>query len=166
MHGEVRVTPLSDDPERFSVGSSLYARPTSRSSAGAREAGERVLLRITSSRGDPALPIVGFAGVTGRDQAEELRGHVLEIPSTELDELEDGEFYYFDLEGLEVRNLAGEAVGTVAEVLESPANVILSVALTAGRTVLLPFVEEVVPDLDIAGGYVVVDQRYLSADEG
>ena len=108
---------------------------------------------------------MAFAGVTGRDGAEELRGHVLEIPSAELAELEDGEFYYFDLEGLEVRALAGEVVGTVAEVLESPANVVLVVALTAGGTVLLPFVEEVVPDLDIAGGFVVVDERYLSSDE-
>jgi 16S rRNA processing protein RimM len=157
--------PLSDDPERFGVGSSLYARPTTRSNAAARASGERVLLSITSSRGDAGLPIVAFAGVTGRDQAEELRGHVLEIPSTELAELEDGEFYYFDLEGLEVRTLAGGVVGTVAEVLESPANVVLVVTLAAGETVLLPFVEEVVPDLDIAGGFVVVDERYLAADE-
>jgi 16S rRNA processing protein RimM len=165
VHGEVRVMPSSDDPERFSVGSSLYARPTTRSNAGARAIGERVLLCITSSRGDVGLPIVAFAGVTDRDEAEALRGHVLEIPSAELAQLEDGEFYYFDLEGLDVRTRSGDVVGTVAEVLESPANVVLVVALTAGGTTLLPFVEEVVPDLDIGGGFVVVDERYLSPDE-
>lgn len=165
MHGEVRVVSTSDDPERFSVGSSLYARPTTRSSAEARAGGERVLFQITSSRGDPGLAIVAFAGVTSRAAAEALRGYVLEIPGSELAELDDGGYYYFDLDGLEVRTRTGEVVGTVDEVLETPANDVLVVALTAGGTVLLPLVMEVVPDLDVAGGFLVIDERYLAAED-
>ncbi|MCL5942602.1 MAG: ribosome maturation factor RimM [Actinobacteria bacterium] len=164
IHGEVRVASSSDNPDRLVPGAYVYARPGRRGLAAA--AGQRAHLRITSVRGVPEEPIVAFAGVSDRDEADALRGHILEVPSSELPELEDGEYYPFDLEGLEVRTPAGESVGVVVEVVESPAHDILVVGLSSGGAggraeALVPFVEAAVPVVEPAAGYLVVEPRFL-----
>jgi 16S rRNA processing protein RimM len=162
VHGEVRVTPDSDNPERFAPGSIVYARPGRVGVASAAEP-QQVPLTVESVRGDGAFPIVAFEEVPDRNQAEALSGYILEVPSSELPELDDGEFYPFDLQGLEARTPDGSAIGQVVEAVESPAHAILIVRLTGGREVMLPFVEAVVPTVDIAGGFVVVEPAFLDA---
>jgi 16S rRNA processing protein RimM len=156
----VRVTPDSDNPERFAPGSVLYARPAR---VGLVESAEpqQVRLTVEDIRGDGAFPIVAFKEVADRDQAEALSGFVLEVPSSELPALADDEFYPFDLQGLEARTVDGAVVGRVVEAVESPAHAILIVRLTGGGEIMLPFVEAAVPTVDLAAGYVVVERSFL-----
>jgi 16S rRNA processing protein RimM len=155
MRGEVRVSLSTDNPERFTPGARLFARPR----GAAAGAGRPLVVEVV--RGDPALPIVAFEGLGAREEAGELRDHVLEIPSSELPELPEGDFYPFQLEGLEARAPAGRRVGVVRELLEAPANDVLVVTMDEGGEVLLPFVMEAVPEVHLDGRYVVVDERFL-----
>ena len=162
VHGEVRIVTDSDNPERFSPGSMLHARPGRPGVAGPRRP-EQIPLTVVSLRGAEDFPILAFAEVPDRDAAEALRGYVLEVRSSQLPDLGEDEFYPFDLEGLEVRNSAGERLGEVAEVVDSPAHAILVVSLGAGGEAMVPFVQVAVPVVDVTAGYVAVDEAFLGS---
>jgi 16S rRNA processing protein RimM len=164
VRGEVRVTLSTDNPDRFVVGAVMYAAPHR---AGLMRSGPgRVPLQISSIRGMDDSPIVGFVGYETRTDAESLRGSVLQVPISELPELEEGEFYPFELEGLVAVDLAGAPLGTVAEVLETPAHDLLAVTLANGGELLVPFTHEIVPEVDLGAGRLVVDADRLRPAEG
>jgi 16S rRNA processing protein RimM len=170
VRGEVRVLPSSDNPERFAPASVFYARPDRPGVAGPRLR-EQVRLTITTVRGCEDFPIVGFREVADRDAAEALVGHVLEIRSNQLPELDEDEFYPFDLIGLEARDEAGTVVGPVTDVLENPAHELLVIATmtdAAGAPVelLVPFVLAAVPTVSVAEGYLVVASGFLGEADG
>lgn len=161
VHGEVRVALTSDNPERFIPGASVHARPGRRGVAGARLQ-ERAQLTVASVRGDDDFPIVAFEEIPDRDKAEALGGYVLEIPGTQLPDLDQDEFYPFDLIGLEAREPTGSVLGRVSNALDSPAHAILVIALPKGGEALVPFVEAGVPTVDLGAGYLVVEPELLS----
>lgn len=99
--------------------------------------------------------IARLTGVDDRDAANALRGADIGVPRSVLPEVEAGEYYWFDLVGLEVRNLEGEYLGKVARILETHANPVI--ALTGERERLLPFVETVVREVDFDHQKMVVD---------
>jgi len=160
VHGEVRVRPDSDNPERFAPGSVLHARPQRLGVAGSRLR-EQVRLTVEEVRGEGDFPIVGFREVADRDRAEAMRGYILEVRSTQLPELPEDEFYPFDLETLQVRDPVGVAVGRVTGVVESPAHPILVIELDAGGERMVPFVSAAVPTVAVAEGYLVVEPLFL-----
>ena len=168
VQGEVRVISVSDNPDRFSEGSVMFARPQRLGMARPRS-GERVALTVQSIRGTDDFPIVAFEQVDSREAAEAVRGYVLEVEASQLPALEPDEFYPFDLVGLKVRTTDGVDVGCVADVVESPAHALLVVAVEAGpgpnspkaHEVLVPFVGVAVPTVDLESGYLEVVARYL-----
>lgn len=163
VHGEVRVILSSDNPDRFLPGSVFHARPARSGVAGARLR-QQVRLTVESVRGDEDFPIVAFREIADREAAEGYRGHLLEVRCAQLPELDEDEFYPFDLVGLEVRDPEGTAVGRVTEALESPAHALLAVRLQSGPEVLVPFVAAAVPLVLVAEGYLVVEPRFLAAE--
>ena len=168
VHGEVRVVPSSDNPDRFLPGSVLHCRPGRVGVAGPRLQ-EQVRLTVDTLRGDDAFPIVAFREVSGRTAAEGLRGYILLVRSEDLPELDDDEYYPFDLIGLAVRDQAGAHRGRVVDAVESPAHALLVIRLGgegAADTdevpeVLVPFVYEAVPVVEPGEGYLVVGSAYL-----
>jgi 16S rRNA processing protein RimM len=163
VHGEVRVRPDSDNPERFAPGSVLYARPARAGVAGPRLP-EQVMLTIEGVRGGDEFPIVAFSEVGDRGGAEALRGYLLEVRSVDLPALDDDEYYPFDLDGLEVRGVNGAVLGRVSEVIESPAHAILAVSLRSGGETLFPFVAAAVSAVDVDQGYLVVEPAFMDVE--
>jgi len=188
IRGEVRVASSTDNPDRFVPGETVYARDARpgvvrarRTEAALPGADDRLPLEIEDARGTDENPIIAFFGVDTREQAEGLRGFVLEVPGDQLPDLDDGEYYLCDLEGLEVRvapadvatdpgrtDLSTRAanaslrVGIVAEAVEGVTHDILALRLDAdGREVLVPFIEEAVPEVEMDAGYLVVHPAFL-----
>lgn len=161
VQGEVRVSPSSDNPERYLPGARFHARPGRVGVAGLRLP-EQLVLTVESVRGGEDFPILGFREIADRDSAETLRGYVLEIRSSQLPELDEDEFYPFDLVGLEARDPSDCEFGRVTDVVESPAHPILIIALVAGGEALAPFVQAAVPVVDVEAGYLVVDPEFIS----
>lgn len=96
-----------------------------------------------------------FAGCDGRDQAAVYRGRQVAVPRDAFPEAGTNEYYWADLIGLKVVNAAGEDLGTVARVFETGANDVL--VLEATRERLIPFIDQVVREVDVSGGVIRVD---------
>jgi 16S rRNA processing protein RimM len=94
--------------------------------------------------------------VNDRNAAEALQGYEIAVPRAELPPAEEDEYYWDDIIGLEVVNLAGESLGKVAGLLETGAHDILKVA--AGEVErLIPFTDPIVREVDTGAGRIVVD---------
>jgi 16S rRNA processing protein RimM len=147
VKGEVTVEVRTDSPEeRFVVGKALETDPA--------DVGP---LTITAQRWHKDRLLVRFEEVPDRTAAEQLRGVFLVVDSAELPPLDDpDEFHDHELIGLRVETVDGEAVGEVVDVLHH-AQDMLVVSGEKGSEVLVPFVRELVPDVDTAAGRVVID---------
>lgn len=147
--GELAVDVRTDSPEqRFAVGSVIV---TTLRDGSTRE------LTVAAARSHSGRLLVRFEEVLNRDVAETLRGALLLADTAELPPIEDeDEFYDHELEGLRAELGDGTVIGTVLEVLHSPGGELLSVDRD-GSTVLVPFVRDIVPVVDVPGGRVVLD---------
>jgi 16S rRNA processing protein RimM len=149
IRGEVSVDLRTDDAERrFEVGIEVTTDPTS--------AGPLTVLS-TRPHGDQLL--VRFAEVTDRSAAEGLRGVLLTAVADTDTQEEPDTFYPHQLVGLRVVTTDGVEVGEVAEVIPAPAHDLLRVRRDDGRDALVPFVSELVPDVDLAAGCLRVADR-------
>lgn len=145
IRGDVVVDSFTGAPEDIGAYGPLQ------SADGARDFTLKVV-RVT-----PKGVIAHIKGVDDRNGAEALRGVDLFVARAKLPEADDGEFYYADLEGLQVENEAGETIGKVIAVQNFGAGDLLEVRLGDERgTELIPFTDAVVPVVDVAAGRVVV----------
>ena len=97
-----------------------------------------------------------LAGVNGREEAEALQGMKIAVPRNELPAAEEGEYYWSDLIGLQVKNLQGESFGCVTELMETGANDVLVVDDAETRR-LIPFVDSVVTEVNLEAQCILVD---------
>ncbi|MBD2496151.1 ribosome maturation factor RimM [Nostoc sp. FACHB-280] len=147
LAGELRVYPETDFPERFEVsGTRWLLRP------GQTEPQPIELLDGRYLEGKN-LYVISIAGVDNRNQAEELRDCRLFVPASDRPELGEDEYHVVDLIGLEVfLQTSGELLGKVVDVIPA-GNDLLEVELLnhekANKTVLIPFVKEITPVVDI-----------------
>jgi 16S rRNA processing protein RimM len=100
--------------------------------------------------------LVEAEGVRDRNAAEALRGTELFVPRSALPDLDADEFYYADLEGLEVLGTDGAHLGVVRALGNYGAGDILDVMTDDGRSVPLPFDHDAVRAVDVEAGCVVV----------
>lgn len=103
-----------------------------------------------------------FEGVGGRDQADGLKGYEILVRRDRLQALGDGEFYWFQLEGLGVRNKDRVLLGIVDHLIRTGANDVLALRPGKGSVDeaerLIPYVEgDVVLQVDPAVGEILVD---------
>ncbi|HEV7756185.1 MAG TPA: ribosome maturation factor RimM [Mycobacteriales bacterium] len=147
IRGDVFVAVRTDDPEaRFAAGSVLATDPA--------EVGP---LTVTEARNHSGKLVVSFAGYTDRSAAETLSGVRLVIDSADLPPSDDPEeFHDHELVGLAAVLGDGTPLGSVTEVVHGPAGDLLAIAREGGGEVLVPFILEFVPEVDVAGGRVVL----------
>ncbi|HUP95483.1 MAG TPA: ribosome maturation factor RimM [Burkholderiales bacterium] len=111
--------------------------------------------RVEGMQVNSAAVVVKLAGCEDRDAAALFRGREIAVPRDALPETAANEFYWSDLVGLKVVNAENEDLGTVSEVFATGANDVLVVQ--GDRERLIPFTEEVVKRVDLAGGVIRVD---------
>ena len=101
--------------------------------------------------------VVKFQEVPDRNGAELLRGWEIVVDRNQLPELEDDEYYWIDLEGMEVVNEQDQFLGTVRQVMPTGANEVL-VVKDAERERLIPLVmEHYVKEIDPQSNRILVD---------
>lgn len=124
--------------------------------------GDEYEVTFASVRGHESAPIVAIDGVDSRSAAEEYRGALICAARELLPEPEEDEFFLADLEGCVAHAVAtGERIGQVAKAEALPANVVLTIALDAGGTLLAPLVDIAIPHIDAAARRLEVDTEYL-----
>ncbi|TLM72434.1 ribosome maturation factor RimM [Pseudarthrobacter sp. NamB4] len=145
IRGEVTVQVLTDAPEdRFVPGTEFVVEPASHGP-----------LTVSSARWNKDILLLGFDQIATRNEAETLRGAKLFIETEELDEDDDEGWYEHELVGLEAR-VGSQVVGKVAALNTMPVQDLLVVTTPAGDEVLIPFVEQIVPEVNIDQGYILL----------
>jgi 16S rRNA processing protein RimM len=143
VRGEVAVENRSDNPERWTSGATVFD-----------ETGRSLTIRTVRPHGDRLL--ITFEGIGDRTAAERLAGRILAVPESWLPQLDEGQWWAFQLEGCAVVTASGRPLGTVAEVLAYPAHDIWRVVDEHGAETLIPAVEAFVVSVDAAARTAIV----------
>ena len=148
LRGELKVNPASDFPERFTKPGPRWLR--------ACDGDRPTQIQLNSGRQLPgrSLFVVRVEGVNDRAAAEALIGQDLLVRGDDRPTLADGEFHLLDLVGMEARlSEQGEVVGKVTDLI-SGGNDLLELKRPDGRTLLIPFVEAIVPEVHLDQGWL------------
>lgn len=142
--GEVRVELLTDHPERFEWLDAVYV-------------GEKDPRRvpIVSVRYHQDVVLLKLDGYPTRTEAEMLRGELLQVPESEAVPLEEGEYFLYQLIGVEVFTENGHRVGQLTEILETGANNVFVVD-DRNNQYLIPDIPDVIRDVDIENRRLVI----------
>ena len=148
LRGEVRVTPLTDHPERFERVTECVLWDATRD--------ERETRRISTARRHGDALLVTFAGCSAPEDAQALVGRLIALPRSEALPPAEGTFYPWQLEGARVTTEDGALVGHVKGIEHAGAQDLWVVTAADGREHLIPAVPEIVLDVDIAAARVVI----------
>lgn len=154
VRGEVRLQSFTQDPKAIAT-------------YGALVAGDGRAFRLTDVRNvKDAMLVVRIDGVTDRTAAERLTHIELFIERDALPPPEADEFYIADLIGLDAVDAAGIAIGRIVDVPNYGGGDLIEVRpADGGETLLFPFTQEVVPQIDIAAGRVTIVPPEETEDE-
>ncbi len=147
VRGELKVESFSEPPQALLK----YAPLTLRDARGNERELEDVRGRVSSKGLVMTIP-----GIQDRDAAEALRGAELHVPRSALPPPAPGEYYWIDLEGLEVVTTTGVVLGRVSHLFSTGVNDVLVVE--GERERMIPFREpDYVTSVDFESGRVTVD---------
>ena len=147
VRGEVRLLPHAASCVTVRPGLDVILRHTDAT---------EVSLQITQARPHASFVLLKFVGIDSRGEAEPLRDTALLVEEAHLPQLEEGEFYHYQVIGLPIQTMTHQRIGTIAEVLTTQAHDIL-VVRDGDQEYLIPVVEDVVRAIDIKGRFVTVD---------
>ena len=139
--GKLKVEVITDFPHRLSPQSSLYV--------------DRQPMTVAETEWRKGLAIVKLEDIDSLEQAERLRGKTLEIHRRQLEKLPEGQYYHFQLIGLEVWTTEGQRIGKVMRILSASSNDNYVVAGEKGE-ILIPAVEDVVKSIDLERGRITI----------
>ena len=150
LKGDVRIKPSSDFPERFTKPGKRWIQKTN-----------ELPTKIKLVKGTPvpgkSIYILSIAGVSNRSSAEKIIGWNLVIPIDSRPNLGDDEYHYFDLIGLEARKGPKKTlIGYVTDLIKG-GNDLLEIELVEGKKVLVPFVKEIVPKIEIKEKWLLIN---------
>lgn len=154
VRGEVKATILTDDASRFGLLPRVFVGP---------DGADPVPYDLEGYRLHQKWVLLKLQGVDDRDQAETLRGQLVQVPFEEAIPLEDGEYYEHQIVGLEVWTTDGQDLGQVTEILYSAAHEVYVVQGRDARSpkrslreILIPAGANVVLEVDLDAGRLMV----------
>lgn len=147
LQGEVKVVSNSDFKEdRFKKGSTLVIDFN----------GEHVEVTVATHRVHKGADLLKFKHLNSINDVEKYKGCALLVSTDELEELEENEFYYFEIIGCNVVTTDGETIGEISEILETGANDVWVVKREGQKDALIPYIEDVVKDVSIDAKTVTI----------
>ncbi|EEG51837.1 16S rRNA processing protein RimM [[Clostridium] asparagiforme DSM 15981] len=146
VRGEVKVFPTTDDAARFKTLKQVVLDTGK----------ETISLEIEHVKFFKNMVILKFKGYDNINDIEKYRSKDLLIRREQAVELEEDEYFIADLIGLAVVTDAGEALGTVKDVMETGANDVYIVEMKDGRELLLPAIGDCILDVNLDEGRMTV----------
>jgi 16S rRNA processing protein RimM len=146
LAGEVKVWPLTDFPERFQ--SLPQVRVTTAE-------GDRAY-QVSATRQVGPLVYLRFSGIDCVEQADPLRGGLIQIPEKERLPLPEGSYYQYEIVGLEVFTDEGKRLGQIGNILETGSNDVYVVRGEAGEEYYLPALATVVQKIDLVARQMII----------
>ena len=142
LHGGMRFELLTDWPERLEPGAILFLED------------ETTPRHVERVEWGGRIPVVTLEGISTREAAEAMKDRYLEVEAAELPE---GSYYWHQLEGLAVVDPSGVPLGTLTSVFRVGENEVYRVEDGHGAELLIPALRDVVREIDLEGGRMVVD---------
>jgi 16S rRNA processing protein RimM len=151
--GGIRVSPYSPDADALLKAKTWWLdKPALRP------------MQVRTARFHSGDVVATLVDVTDRDAAEALKGATISIPRSEFPALPEDEYYWADLIGMDAVNLQGEALGKVTDMMHNGAQSILRIAPVQDQNAteqaqerLVPFVDQFVKEVDMAGKKITLD---------
>lgn len=148
VRGEFRATIHTEQPERFGWLKQVFLSPD-------EDGRGAVRYEVAAARLHQKQAIVQLREISSREQVDAIRHHWLLVAPEDAIPLEEGEYYLYQLIGLQVYADTGEQLGVVVEVLETGANNVFVVQGTEGE-LLLPDVPEVIQTIEFERGRMTI----------
>ena len=152
INGQVKVKSLSDFEERF-------LNPGMRWLQKENELPSKIKLTSGFRQPGKEIFIVKFQGIHTRDQAEKLKKYKMLVKTNKLPELKKEEYHLLELINLQVKTLENDKLKIIGKVinLENENNNLLVIELFKNqKKVLVPFVKEIVPEVDIKNNFLII----------
>lgn len=140
VRGEMRVSIIADDPERFAALDTVYLSADESDPAPAPYA-------VTGSRLHKDVVLLSLEGVGSREAADALRRYWVQVALDDAVPLAEGEYFLYQLLGLTVKTDTGAVVGNLTDIIETGANNIFVVQSGDGE-ILIPDIPDVVRQID------------------
>lgn len=149
IRGELKVLSSTDFPDiRFAEGKKLiFVQP---------ETGRRVEATVENARPSKGTYILKFKEYGNINEVEGFKGWDLKVTKEETLELPENEYYFHEIIGCAVVTDEGEQIGSIMEILRPGANDVWVVKMNNGKELLLPVIDDVVLDVDVAAKLVKV----------
>jgi 16S rRNA processing protein RimM len=136
IHGEMIMELDTDFPEHLQPGRTLFLGKDHRA------------VTVESIRENNQTVLIKFTGIESPEAVGEYRNFTVFIKTEDLPPLPDGEYYYYQLLGMDVVDENDQPVGVVYDVLQTGANDVYVVHAPDGKEVLIPVIEDVVLKID------------------
>ena len=148
VRGQVKVMPITDDPERFSALETVYLSDDEKP------------LHVSSCDVREGYAYMNFSGVDSRDAAESLRGRYVRVRREDAAQLPEGRYFIADLVGCEVRDENGKNLGVLKDVLQHGAADVYIV--DSEKRFSFPAIKQVIRGVDINARVITVDPSELA----
>lgn len=149
IRGEVRVISQTDfAEERYEPGNTLYIFKEG--------SNEPIKVVVDSHRVHKNFDLLTFEGKHSIQEVEQFKGSLLKIDEDQLSELNEGEYYFHEIIGCQMYTDQGEEIGTIREILATGANDVWIVKRKVGKDLLVPYIEDIVKEIDIEEKKVII----------
>ena len=137
FRGEVKIKILTDYPNRLLKHKTLYLGENARA------------FQVERARLHSGAVVVKFVGYDSDTAVAKLRGEIVQIRAQDAAKLKKGQYFHYQIIGLNVVTADQSALGTIAEILETGANDVYLVRTPEGKEILLPAIKSVIQKIDL-----------------
>jgi len=142
IKGKLKVEVVTDFPQHFTPSSKIYIN--------------RQPMTIDSTEWHKGKAIIKLKTIDSIEDAQKFQGQLVEIHYSQVSPLPEGQYYHFQLIGLEVWTSQGELLGNITEILTAESNDNYVVRGTPGE-ILIPATEDVIKSIDLSEGRIVIE---------
>lgn len=139
----MKVALLTDFPERFTPLARLYVN--------------RQPVTVEDAQTHRGRVVIKLREVNSAAEAKKLRGQTIEIHSSQLKPLPEGQYYLFQIIGLTAVTTAGRTLGTVTGIQTAAGNDVYIIGGEDGKEILIPAAEDVIKSIDLDAGQMVIE---------
>jgi len=148
LQGEVRVVSNSDfKEERFKKNSELFINYN----------GKYIPVKVKTHRVNKNFDLLKFVDMYHINDVEKYKGCEILVDATNLSELDDQEFYFYEIIGCKVKTTNNTCLGEISDILQTGANDVWVVQRKGEKDVLIPYIEDVVKAVDIENKTVTIE---------